>query len=284
LQDVVLFRGAGHAILSSPSLWFVLNGGWTSDASHANMDLGTFVFVVNRERFVNDPGYGVIATADHSSILVNGTGQPKGVRGTFLRFGQGKGFAYLACDMSSCYPETTLTHWVRHAVMVGGTYIVLLDELAASAPAGFEWRMQTRRTCQVNQPTASAMVKGANVDLYVIAAAPQGAVLEATSGTPRADGRRASPMQTLKVRPPGATARTDILCVLYPVASGNPPPTVSAGADGVVKLAGAGRQDTIVFQRTASGWTLGSVDGESAAAVPDGKQRSLVPFRTPQTP
>ncbi len=76
LQDAVLFRGAGHAILSSPALWFDFNGGWTSGASHSNNDLGTFVLVAGGERFVNDPGYGITETGDHSSILVNGAGQP----------------------------------------------------------------------------------------------------------------------------------------------------------------------------------------------------------------
>ena len=73
--------------------------------------------------------------------------------------------------------------------------------------------------------------------------------------------------------------KADILCVLFPVASGSAAPTVSAGPDGVVKLEGAGRKDTIIFQRTPAGWMLGSVNGESAAAIPTGQERDLVPFR-----
>ena len=42
LQDSVLFRGAGHAVWRSPKLWFVLNGGWTSNGGHYNKDLAPY--------------------------------------------------------------------------------------------------------------------------------------------------------------------------------------------------------------------------------------------------
>lgn len=284
LQDEVLFRGAGHAIFSSPTLWLVLNGGWTSNASHSNNDLGSFVLVAGGERFVNDPGYGITETQNHSSILVDGKGQPRNVSGKFLRFGKDKGFAYLACDMSSCYPGTSLTRWVRHAVMVDGAYIVLLDDLAASAPANFEWRLQTRRPFHAGQGDAAVTLLGNETDLHVIAAAPQGAVVQAATRSMWAEGRRGTTMQTVSVQPPAPTAQTTVLCVLYPTASGAAAPTVSTGQGGVLKVTAPGRQDTIVFEQTEGGWTLSSVNGESAAAIPDGKERSLVPFRQAPAP
>jgi len=281
LQDVVLFRGAGHAIFSSPTLWFVLNGGWVSDKSHSNLDLGTFVLVANGERFVNDPGYGITATADHSTILVNGRGQRRGVSAVTKRFGRGERFAWFASDLSSCYPDTDLTRWVRHAVMVDGSYIVLLDDLAAATPAEFEWHLVTRRQCQADQASATALLKGTDTDLYVIAAAPQGAVVQASTVAMHGTRyRRNATMQKVTVRPPAATLQTAILSVLYPVASGSPPPAVTAGPGGILKVLDGDRQDTILFEQTGSGWTLRSVNGESAAGVPDGSERALVPFRT----
>ncbi len=278
LQDAVLFRGAGHAILSSPSLWFVLNGGWTSNASHSNDDLGSYVLVANGERFVNDPGYGITATGDHSSILVDGRGQPRNVSGKFLRFGKGKDFSCLACDLSSCYPGTSLTRWVRHAVMVDGRYIVLLDDLASSAPAQFDWRLQSRRPVRQDQGTAMTLV-GSQTDMHVIVAAPQGAVVQDATRQMGNSRRHRAVMQTVSVEPAAPTSQTAFLTVLYPTASGAPAPAVSAGPDGVLKVTGAGRQDTIVFEQTESGWTLGSVNGESADDIPDGRERSIVPFR-----
>jgi len=87
-------------------------------------------------------------------------------------------------------------------------------------------------------------------------------------------------MQTVTVRPPAPTTQTAFLCVLYPVAAGQAPPAVSVGPEGVVKLAGDGRTDTIVFGRTPRGWTPGSVNGAPACAAPTGQERSLVPYRT----
>ena len=44
-------------------------------------------------------------------------------------------------------------------------------------------------------------------------------------------------MQTLKVSPPAPTPSTQIICVLYPVASGAQPPTVSVGPEGTLLVA-----------------------------------------------
>ncbi|MBI5724936.1 MAG: heparinase II/III family protein [Planctomycetes bacterium] len=134
LQDAVLFRGNGHAVLQSARLWLAFNGGWVSDRSHFNCDLGTFILVSGGERFVNDPGYGKWQTGEHSTILVNGKSQPKDARAKYLRLGSGEGFHYLACDLSSCY-DSDLSRFIRHLVMVDGRFIVILDDLALAEPS-----------------------------------------------------------------------------------------------------------------------------------------------------
>ncbi|MFW6189100.1 MAG: DUF4962 domain-containing protein [Planctomycetota bacterium] len=277
LHDAVLFRGAGHAIFRSPRLWFAFNGGWTSDRSHSNRDLGTFVLLADGERFVSDPGYGAADTSDHSTVLVNGRGQPEDVRGRFRRFGQADGFKWVACDLSECYPDTPLRRWVRHAVMVDGRYLVLADDLRAERPAEFESRLQSRRPSSAG-PGPSVVIEGAGTDLHVLAPSPQGAAVSARRRRVRHKGRDPW-FHTVSVRPPGPTTEALVVTVLFPTPDGAPPPQARFERPGRLRVRGQGRDDALVFRRSEDGWTLGSVNGADAGAVGTGKQRVLEPFR-----
>ncbi|MBD3394074.1 MAG: DUF4962 domain-containing protein [Chitinivibrionales bacterium] len=258
LPKATLFRGAGHVIFNEPDLWFAYNGGWTSNKSHHNNDLGTFVLVANGERLVNDPGYGKATTADHSSILVNGNGQPENVAGEFLHFGSGDGFHYLASDLSSCY-EDNLTRFVRHAVMVDGSYIVLLDDLAAPSASQFQWRLQTEGA--VRASGANATVQGQDNVLHVVAAAPQDA--QATTGTETID--------FVRIQPATQRAEETIVAVLYPAESGGTSPAVTWSAQGTLSVG----NDAIVFSGGAGQWKLQSVKGEAADDIDRVNERTV---------
>ncbi|MFO7957053.1 MAG: heparinase II/III family protein [Candidatus Brocadiia bacterium] len=278
LQDVVLFRGAGHAILSSPRLWMAYNGGWTSNKSHNNRDLGTFVLVAGEERFVNDPGYGASDTADHSTVLINGQGQPRDVRGDYRRFGKARGFAYFASDLSDCYPDTDMRRFVRHVVLVRGRYLVMLDDLGADGEAEFEWRLQSRKTPGETDAPRSVKLEGDEHDLHVIPASPADALIAVNRQQIRT--RHGSPpFSTVTVRPGSARDETVLVTVLYPTEKGGPVPAVSAEQGGVLRVRSPEGEDVIVFARVEEGWTLHSVNGEDASVIGTGEERSLVPFR-----
>jgi hypothetical protein len=262
LQPAVLFRGAGDAVFRSPDLWLALHAGLTSERGHEQRDLGTFVLVANGERFVCDPGYGVAATADHSTLLVDGKDQPVNVRAKWLRFGAGKSFQYGAVDLTEASPA--LRKWIRHVVVVRGSWVALFDEVAGDGDIA--WRLQTRLKVERGSDGLSARIVGAKSSLAVVAAAPTDVELTTGAGaTTWLQGRR-------KARG-GATT---FVTVLLPSEGGTAKGSSAAPRvkwDGNVLTVGA---DALRFK---PGEGLASVNDEPAAKVASAKERSLVPFR-----
>ncbi len=276
LQDAVLFRGAGHVVWQSPELWFVYNGGWVSDKSHHNCDLGTFFLVANGERFVNDPGYGAVEASDHSTVTVNRAGQFEGARARFLRHGSGEGFHYFASDLTECYVEP-LERFVRHGVMVDGKYIVLLDDLVSPEPAEFTWRMHSKLCATADPDAARTKVAGRQTDLHVVCPCPRGSrvsVEEKALSSKHGDVC----VHTTTIRPAPA-AEVTIVAVLCPTASGGEPPQAGFSADGRLLVSSGERQDEILFWRGQNGWELKSVNGADMSGIGTGQERSLRPFR-----
>jgi hypothetical protein len=263
LQDAILFRGSGHVVWQSPQLWFAYNGGWISDKSHHNFDLGTFVLVAGGERFVNDPGYGKTATGEHSTIVVNGRDQILASQGTYLRYGSGKTFHYFASDLTASCKE--LKKWVRHGVMVRGSYLVLLDDLATAPAAEIEWRLQTRAKIDLVPSERRALLAGAKESLQVVAAHPADAQVS--------QGKATLPFVSIN---PGASRPAEaIVTVLWPGKEG-----VRASFDkGTLTLTHAGGKDTLAFAPAGPYWVLSSVNGESAVSIGPPKERVLKPFR-----
>lgn len=273
LQDAALFRGAGHAVFRSRDLWFAYQGGKVNDHGHSNRDLGSFVLVCDGERLVHDPGYGAGDAADHSTIVVAGEEQPRGARARYVRFGSGHGFHYLASDLSEVYEG--LGRWVRHVVMVGGRYLVLLDDIARAGEAEVEWRLQSRLRAEANERTAT--VHGPNTHLHVCAASPEDA--EVAAGPNNIEMKRGSAaFHTVSVRPAANTGDCLIACVLYPSSPGSTPPSVTF-EEGRLEVTRGKGGDAIIFAPEDEGWMLVSVNGADASAVPDGSERMLTLFR-----
>jgi hypothetical protein len=257
LTGAVLFRGNGHAVLNAPNLWFAYNGGWTSNMSHNNRDLGSFVLVAGGERFIHDPGYGKKGTADHSTLLVNGKGQEEGLRGTFPVFGSAANVHYLVSDLSTVYGGA-VKRFQRHVVMVRGTYIVLLDDVTPSAPADMELRFQS--TCSTTTQENVARLKGKSGELQIVSVAPADAKVSTGRGA----------IGFVGIRPGAQRAQETFVTILSP----------SAGATAkwdAGKLTVGG--DTLIFVAGGNGWLLKSVNGEEIARWPSGRERTLPSFR-----
>ncbi|MBD3241140.1 MAG: DUF4962 domain-containing protein [Chitinivibrionales bacterium] len=261
LNGAVLFWGAGQAVFREPDLWTAFNGGWTSNKSHYNCDLGTFVLVYKGERLVNDPGYGFAETAHHSTILVNGAGQPRNVAASYQAFGSGDSFHYLASDLSSCYPG--LTRFVRHLLMVRGEYLVLLDDLAADTVSRYEWRLQTRGA--ISTADTSAMVAGDARRLHVAALAPADAQVSSDTAE----------IGFVRVMPETARTEETIVTVLYPTGVLDSPPATAWNQSGTVTVGG----DVITFSGGPGTWRLATVAGEPATDIDRQHERTLPSMR-----
>lgn len=263
LQDAVLFRGAGHAVWRSPTLWFAYNGGWISNQSHHNFDLGTFVLVVGQERLVNDPGYGKTDTAEHSTLVINGKDQVPASRGTYLKYGSGRSFHYLATDLTAASRD--LKKWTRHAVMVRGSYLVLLDDLAPAPGSEVEWRLQTRGKIDLVPADRRAQVSGAKESLQVVCAHP---------GDARVSQGKAT-LSFVSIRPGSPRPAEAIVAVLWP---GKEPPKASF-ENGTLVLNHVGGRETLIFAPAGPYWMLQSVNGESATGIGPPRERTIRPFR-----
>lgn len=274
LAPAVLFRGAGHAILQSERLWVAYNGGWTSDSSHNNHDLGSFVLVSNGRRLLHDPGYGFKAAQEHSTFIVAKSDQVPGARGIFPRFGSGRGFHYLANELTGAYAYW-LRRWVRHLVMVDGRYLVLLDDVAIASRGrvDLEVRFQTRGAIRTDVKRKRAVIRVGPERLHILAAAPHDAIVQKGKAT----------LEFVQVTP-FVRRREDIFAtVLYPTSAGEGAPEAAFEARGAtakltVRRPG-GRRDVLVFRKRGGRWWLASVNGASAQGLPSGKKQTVFRVR-----
>lgn len=96
--------------------------------SHCQPDNNSFMLNTGKQWLLSDPGYGVYDTSRHSTLLVDGQGQSSGP-GEMAAFGQAGLLTYAAGDATASYPA--LSRFVRHFIMVGREYVVVVDEIAA---------------------------------------------------------------------------------------------------------------------------------------------------------
>lgn len=273
LQDAVLFRGAGHGVFQSDRLWMAYSGG----ATHNRGDGGAFVLVAKTgdtwERLIHlEPSLSFFNSAYQSTYLINGVGQRTGLDtvvnpAEYLRFGSGAGFHYAASNLRPLYATPALSKLNRHVVVVRGKYVVLLDDLAGSEALNFEARFQTTSSNTITLGEGAAEIHGVHHDLHVVSS---GFDAFATAQGAGGGVRYAS-----FSRQDGEAA---LLTVLYPTNKDGAAPTVQV-VNGVVTVTHGGETDEITFVREAQDWRLSAVNGASAAGIPTGEERNIVPYR-----
>ncbi|MCF3649384.1 heparinase II/III domain-containing protein [Synoicihabitans lomoniglobus] len=243
LPDAMLFRTAGHTIWQTPDTWLVYNGGWTSDRSHRNHDLGTFIYVHDRERFVVDPGYRKSDTAEHSTITIDEQNQPADVRGRYLAWTRTEDFKYLLSDLTTCYgPDLRKFH--RHLLMFNDGTLVIVDDLSSNGRPHYDWRLQTRFTPTIDGNTIT--LPGEHSMLHVVSAVPSAADISIGENS----------LNFISIKPsaisPGDTL---FVTVLQPGAPDSAPPTVTthSTADTTrISIAKHRQSTTVDFARSSS--------------------------------
>lgn len=281
LQDAVLFRGAGHAIFRTEDIWLAYNGGWISDESHSNRDLGTFVLDVGQERLINDPGYGSGETRHHSTITINGEGQYNGARGKYLKFGSADNYYYISSDLSNVYKNKDLEKFIRHLLIVKGEnpYIVILDDLAATIPSNFTWRLQTRNEPQ--KCNENIIISGEKEKLNIIPVTPEEKQLSIEEWIHQ---KNEEPIKCIKLQPKDLVRTTEIITLFYPFREENinfeTAPKVNFNGKGVLQINNNKKlEDIIIFDKIGEDWKLKKVNNEDTSEIGDGTQRSLKSYR-----
>lgn len=275
LQDAVLFRGAGHAVFQSDKLWLIYNAGWTSNRSHNNKDLGSFILVTNKERLVHDPGYGDTHVMNHSSIMINNKDQLGGRAGKFLKFGTGETYHYLVSDLTDAYEDKELKSFRRHMLMVDdGEYIVIMDELKAENSTEIEWRLQTRKEAEIFQ-TGNAIINGETNKMLVINAGDK-----MNTKIINWEGKNGK-INAISKTPKKQKETHVFVTILFPFQDNeyeiNNYPSVTFNK-GILSISRKDKKDIIKFKNGTFGWVLESINNKDVNLL-DAAERNIQPFR-----
>jgi DNA-binding beta-propeller fold protein YncE len=133
---------------------------WRPSLGHAHPDAGSFILSSKGVFLANDTGYtGAKETADHNSILIDGTGQHKG--GTPWSTFDGKPYdeynrirlsdtwlaprvAAATADFAAAYDDALgISRMTRDLILIGGRFLVIRDTIHTATPRTREWRLHS---------------------------------------------------------------------------------------------------------------------------------------------
>jgi hypothetical protein len=225
---------------------------------------------------VHDPGYGDSDACHHSTITINGEDQIKARSGKYLGFGSGKGFHYLANDLSDAYGEASLDRFIRHLLFARQGYLVLVDEIKLKKEGKLEWRLQTRHAAEVVDGR-HALIRGEEHRMHVLDAGD-----EMVASVVDWEGKNGKLNAVTKT--PGTRGQELlVVTVLFPVkegaGAGLPPPAATFRSGKLTVSAPDGSRDLICFNHDENRWVLDSFNDEDASGLGDGSNRSLESFR-----
>jgi len=199
--------------------------------------------------------YYEITTAGHNTVLIGGKGQVPGKAGKLLGPFQEDGYAALTGVADGAY-EIATTRARRHVVFVDHRYWVLLDEIQTPEPQTAELRFHTYGKVTSPSPRHWQFEQGQAVLEIVAPDTEIAGVTENPSGWIR-------PVTALSLRAAAPVREHNIVAVLQPR-------SLDAPKLGGVQIARTSRElritvaeDQIVFEQTANGWSVMSVQLKS---------------------
>jgi hypothetical protein len=170
-------RSAWHDHLA----WYIGFKGGDTRASHAHLDLGTFLFDALGQRWGVDLGpdnYGLpgyfntqrwsyyrLGTEGHNTITING--QNEGLDAKAPLATVGADFAIVNLDQAY---KGKLQSWTRGIRLLDGQRILVEDELTPAAPVDVVWNFHTTADVQIapDGRSASLTQKGATISARIL--------------------------------------------------------------------------------------------------------------------
>jgi hypothetical protein len=233
LPTDALFRGAEVACFRSawddPKAVYVGFKGGDNQASHAHLDLGSFVLDADGQRWAIDLGgdsYGLPGyfgekrweyfrtnTQSHNTLTIDGKNQDPKAKATIVAFQSSKSWSFAVADLTKAY-GTQVSVARRGIALLDRRRVLVQDELTPSAPSEVTWKMLTRATISVDEATATLKQDGATLTVRVLE--PSGAKFEvqrASAPPPQNPNRGVS---TLAVRVTAQAKSTRIVVILEP--------------------------------------------------------------------
>ncbi len=162
------FRGANAAFIRSswtdPNALYVGAKGGDNAASHAHLDLGSFVFDADGVRWAMDLGpddynlpdyfgkrrwtYYRLRTESHNTLLIDNDNQSETGRASLHLAGSS-----IEIDLAAAYPDR-LQSWSRQLSFFDEKTLRIVDEVAASRPVALLWGMVTSASVDVSDRKA----------------------------------------------------------------------------------------------------------------------------------
>ena len=209
------FRGVNVATFRSSwndkDAMFVAIKGGDNKASHAHLDLGTFVLDVGKRRWVCDPGpddynlpayfgklrwtYYHLNTEGQNTLQIDGENQVLDAKAKIVQFDEGKG---AVIDLSAAYAPKAK---VKRSVRMIEHGVELEDEITAAQPVDVVWGVHTPAKVEIDSSGTSATLRQGDDRLYVSVVSPASAKLEAKPVAPPAPQRQHPEMTKLILRP-----------------------------------------------------------------------------------
>ncbi|MBI5724581.1 MAG: heparinase II/III family protein [Planctomycetes bacterium] len=249
LDDFVVFPDTHWAAMRSDKMQLFFKSGNIGNG-HKHADLNTFVMLLNGERLVPTAPYEDKDTNYHSTILVNGKGQPLSATGAIIQSGKAKGVMFATADASKAYGGE-LTCFLRTAFFAPDRFVAIGDVLAGQAGNKYEWKLQTSETPVISSDKKSARINGKKASLQVQVVLPDNATLSA--------GRSFGPCLSADVTAAGPSASYFVILAPADLA-------VSAKATGnSVQVTAGGASYT--FSLTGRGWVAAGSDVKETTVV-----------------
>jgi hypothetical protein len=176
--DVAFLRGDWRDPLAT---WVGFKGG-RNLASHAHLDLGTFVVEALGERWAVDLGpddydlpeyfgrlrwsYFRLRTESHNTLLVNGASQDPAAAAPLVAFSDDSYRSFAVADLTAAYAPA-LTRVTRGIALFDGRDVLIQDEFEGG-PADVVWQMATRALVTPNYGTTVLRQNGRTLYLRVL--------------------------------------------------------------------------------------------------------------------
>ena len=241
LPRAVVFRGIDVAHMRSE--WnrddaaFVAIKGGRNTASHAHLDIGSFVYDADGVRWALDLGgddynlpgyfggqrwtYYRLRTEGHNTLTINGENQdPKGVA-PLVAFHDGEDCMYAVADMSAAYAKPV--EKALRGVRLSGKQLLVRDELSAREPVEVVWNLHTEAAILITGNRSTAALMRDRKSLTARIESPAGAFFDLISANPPPPQKQQPNVQNLVVRLPEKVKDLTLVVSLSPTASAEAP-------------------------------------------------------------
>jgi hypothetical protein len=214
--------------------WVALKGGKNS-ASHAHLDLGSFVLDALGERWAIDLGpddydlpeyfgrrrwsYYRLRTESHNTLLVNGGNQDPAAHAPIAAFNDDSYRASAVVDLTAAYAGS-LGHARRGVALVDGRDVLVQDEIDGAGDADVVWQMFTRAAVAIDGATVALRQNGRMLTMRVLE--PSGALVRTGEAAAPAPQRQQPDVTAIRILLPARRPSTTI--TVWFSSADRPPP------------------------------------------------------------